>query len=143
MRNRPESQDEQTVLPSQNAETVVGSSLKIEGDLKSESDIRIDGEVTGSVMTKGNVHIGPGASVTATVQAANAFVAGRVTGDIMVQKSVSLESTARVKGNITSAELAIARGAQFNGASTMTGEETARVPAAKARAERSAELVSV
>lgn len=104
-------------------ETVVGATLKIEGELKSEGDIRIDGEVRGSVTTKGDVYIGPQAMVSATVQAANAIVAGRVNGDVSVTKQLTLESTARLKGNTTSSELVIARGAQFNGLSAMSSGE--------------------
>ncbi|MFH0830683.1 MAG: polymer-forming cytoskeletal protein [Parcubacteria group bacterium] len=106
-------------------ETIVGASLKIEGELKSEGDIRIDGEVRGSVTTKGDVFIGQNAVVSATVQATNASIAGRVTGDIMVNKQLSLEPTARVKGNTSSSEFSVARGAQFNGMSTMSGSEAA------------------
>ncbi len=122
-------------------ETVVGASLKIEGDLKSNGDIRIDGEVTGSVETKGDVFIGPEAAVNANVMATNAHVAGRVTGDIVVNKKLSLESSARVKGNVTSAELVVSQGARFNGTSSMTGEEADQVTA-KAKLARPEVVVS-
>jgi len=139
MRNR-EPEVEASITGKQ-PETVVGASLKIEGDLQSNGDIRIDGEVTGTVVTKGDVFIGPEANVSANVQATNAHIAGRVTGDISVQKKVSLESSARVKGNVTSAELVVSQGARFNGMSTMTGEELAEPRVAKSKA-REAELVT-
>ncbi|MFO0704953.1 MAG: polymer-forming cytoskeletal protein [Candidatus Andersenbacteria bacterium] len=142
MRNRQEDTNDIPLETTRAAETIVGTSLKIEGDLKSDGDIRIDGEVVGSVTTKGDVHIGPQAAVTATVMAANAFVAGRVAGDIVAQKRIALESTARVKGNLTSQELSIAQGAQFNGASTMAGQEASREATIK-KVSRPAALVSV
>ena len=40
------------------AETIVGPSVKIQGDLNSEGNIRIEGQVTGKVQTTQNVYVG-------------------------------------------------------------------------------------
>lgn len=123
------------------SETVVGSSLRVEGDLKSQGDIRIDGEVKGSIATDGAVLIGTSAKLLANVRAASVEVAGSVEGDITAAKRVALTETARVKGNLTCTELVIAQGAQFTGQSTMQGVESTavEVPASlDAKAEASA-----
>ena len=121
MRNRY--QPIENPIQPQSAETVIGSSLKIEGELKSQSDIRVDGEVSGTITTKGDVYVGQQANVSASIQATNAFVSGRVTGDIAVTKQLTLEASARVKGNVTAGEIVITKGAQFNGQCTMTSAE--------------------
>ena len=123
MRNKEPAQPEKIAPLEQPAETIVGASLKVQGDLKSDGDIRIEGEVQGSIITKGNVFIGGQASVEATIQAGSAQIAGKVMGDVSVSKRLELQSSARLKGNISAAELVIQQGAQFNGSSSMTGAE--------------------
>lgn len=100
-------------------ETVVGASLKVDGDLKSQGDIRIEGKVHGSIQTDGTVVIGPSAEITASIQAANAEISGRVEGDITVKERLSLTNSAKVKGNLISQELVIQQGAVFSGNSSM------------------------
>ncbi|MDP2587437.1 MAG: polymer-forming cytoskeletal protein [bacterium] len=123
MRNKEPVQPDNLLVSDQPAETIVGASLKVQGDLKSDGDIRIDGEVQGSIITKGSVFIGQQASVEASIQAGSAQICGKVAGDISVSKKLELQPSARLKGNISAAELVIQQGAQFNGSSSMTGAE--------------------
>lgn len=109
-------------------ETVVGASLKVDGDLKSQGDMRIEGKVHGSIQTDGTVSIGQGAEVTANITAANAEIAGQVEGDIKVKDRLSLTESARVKGNLTSQELVIAQGAVFSGTSAMPDPNQSLAP---------------
>jgi cytoskeletal protein CcmA (bactofilin family) len=104
-------------------ETVIGTSLHLEGDLKSQGDIKIEGEVQGTVSTEGSVSITSSAKVVAGVQASNVEIAGSLEGDVTAKQRISLSETARVKGNLSCAELVIAQGAQFTGASSMSGAE--------------------
>src|SRR6478672_1422993 len=83
------------------AETVVGPSVKIQGDLNSEGNIRIEGGVVGKVQTTQSVHIGEAAKLTADVQAGNAIVAGEVLGNIKVTGNLILQASARVAGDIS------------------------------------------
>ena len=59
------------------AETVVGPSVKIQGDLNSEGNIRIEGSVTGKIVTTQSVHVGDAAVIVADMQAGNAIIAGQ------------------------------------------------------------------
>lgn len=61
------------------AETVVGPSVKIQGDLNSEGNIRIEGQVTGKVNTSQGVYVNQGAKIAADIIAGNAVV-GRGAG---------------------------------------------------------------
>lgn len=103
------------------AETVVGPSVKIQGDLNSEGNIRIEGGVTGKVTTTQSVHIGEAAKLAADVQAGNAIVAGEILGNIKVTENLILQSTARIAGDITCAVLRVEDGAQFTGKCNMKG----------------------
>ncbi len=103
------------------AETVVGPSVKIQGDLNSEGNIRIEGAVAGKVQTTQSVHVGDHAKIAADVQAGNAIIAGEVQGNIRVTESLILQATARVAGDITCGILRVEDGAQFTGKCSMKG----------------------
>ena len=106
-------------------ETIVGASVKIEGDLIGDGDILIDGTVSGKIKTNKNLNIGPTAKVDADVEANNASIAGMVKGDIKIKGALIIQETGKVEGNITCSRLAIAEGGHFSGTSTMaeqTGE---------------------
>lgn len=103
------------------AETVVGPSVKIQGDLNSEGNIRIEGGVMGKVSTSQSVHIGEGAKLVADVTAGNAIVAGEVQGNIKVSGNLILQGSARIAGDISCAVLRVEDGAQFTGKCSMKG----------------------
>jgi cytoskeletal protein CcmA (bactofilin family) len=103
------------------AETVVGPSVKIQGDLNSEGNIRIEGQVAGKVHTTQSVHVGEAAKIAADVQAGNAIIAGEVQGNIKVSGNLILQSTARIAGDIACSILRVEDGAQFTGKCNMKG----------------------
>lgn len=100
-------------------ETIVGATVKIEGDLISEGDIKIDGLVVGKIKTTKNLYVGPMAKIEADVEAANALLAGVVKGDIKIKENLQIQETGKVDGNVTCSRLAIAEGAHFSGSCTM------------------------
>lgn len=102
-----------------NPETVVGPSVKIQGDLNSEGNIRIEGHVQGKVRTSQSVFIGNGAKIAADVLAGNAVIGGEVQGNIKVQGNLVLQSTAVIAGDITCQVLRVEDGAHFTGKCVM------------------------
>lgn len=104
-------------------ETIVGATVKIEGDLISEGDIKIDGLVTGKIKTTKNLFVGSMAKIEADVTAENAVLAGIVKGDLKIKEQLAIEETGRIDGNITCARLQIAEGAHFSGNCTMPEPE--------------------
>ncbi len=103
------------------AETVVGPSVKIQGDLNSEGNIRIEGSVSGKVKTSQSVHVGEAAKLNADINAGNAVVAGEVQGNLKISGNLVLTSTARIAGDIACSILRVEDGAQFSGKCVMGG----------------------
>jgi cytoskeletal protein CcmA (bactofilin family) len=101
------------------AETIVGTSVKLKGNLQSGGDITIDGSVNGEIKTKGSVNIGPNANVIANVKAKRVTVAGTVQGNIEAVERLTLTETGRVYGDVVVNLLSISAGAIFTGKSTM------------------------
>lgn len=103
------------------AETVVGPSVKIQGDLNSEGNIRIEGHVNGKVKTTQNVYVGQSAKITADILAGNSTIAGEVQGNIKVSGNLILQATAKINGDISCSVLRVEDGALFTGKCSMSG----------------------
>lgn len=94
----------------------------IEGDIRSESNIRVDGKVKGTIETKGRVVIGPSGMVEGEVTCQNGDIEGTLEGKVTSKELLSLKSTSRLNGDIFTEKLAIEPGAQFTGNCSMGGE---------------------
>jgi cytoskeletal protein CcmA (bactofilin family) len=91
----------------------------IEGEIKCESNIRIDGAFKGELSTKGRLVVGPAGRIEGNVYCQNAEIEGLVVGKLMVQQLLSLKGAAKVEGDIFTDKLAIEPGATFTGACNM------------------------
>lgn len=100
-------------------DTVLSASTILDGTLKSEGNIRLDGHFTGKLDITGNVLIGESAEINADIEARNISVAGIVRGNIIGNK-VQLLRTGRVWGDIKSSSLTTEDGAFIEGNVTMT-----------------------
>jgi cytoskeletal protein CcmA (bactofilin family) len=124
-------------VPTGAAETVVGTSVKLKGNLKSDGDITVDGSVNGEIKTKGTVTIGPNANIIANVHAKNVNIAGTVQGNVVATDRLSLSESGRVYGDISANILSISAGALFSGKSTMA--ENVREPEIELTVEKDEE----
>ncbi|KKU31673.1 MAG: hypothetical protein UX57_C0018G0022 [Candidatus Uhrbacteria bacterium GW2011_GWE2_46_68] len=104
-------------------ETIIAQGVKVEGDFKSQGDVVIDGEVSGSVETAQALHVGDHAIIHANVVAANAVIAGEVVGNLHISGMLEILASARVEGDIETQTISVAPGANMNGRlSTTTGK---------------------
>lgn len=100
-------------------ETVIGAGVVVNGTLHSDSDITIDGKLTGEIKTRGNVVIGPNALIKADITADSVSVAGQLKGNIDAVGETSIANTGKVQGNIVTNLLSVASGGVFLGRSSM------------------------
>lgn len=114
-----EKKEEVFTANSKDTETVVGSSVKLKGNLRSDGDININGSVSGDVKTKASVQIGPNANVVASVKAQNVYVSGTVQGNIAASETLKISETGKVYGDIHAGVLSVSPGAVFSGKCTM------------------------
>ncbi|MCX6797494.1 MAG: polymer-forming cytoskeletal protein [Candidatus Doudnabacteria bacterium] len=103
------------------AETVVGPSVKIQGDLNSEGNVRIEGQVNGKIRTSQSVFVNQGAKITADVAASNAIIGGEVQGNLKITGHLILQATAKLVGDIACSILRVEDGAQLSGKCAMNG----------------------
>lgn len=91
----------------------------IEGDVRTESDIRIDGTLIGTLNCQGRVIIGPRGKFDGEVQCENALIEGSFSGNITVRDSLTVNETAQISGDINTDKLVVHSGAVFNVACAM------------------------
>ena len=118
-----------------NAINLIGVGTEITGDVNSNGDIRIDGTLTGNLITKGKVVIGETGKVKGEVTCKNSDVSGVIDGKIVVSQLLSLKVSARVNGDIQTSKLAIEPGSKFTGNCNMN-EVSANDESPKPRFER-------
>jgi cytoskeletal protein CcmA (bactofilin family) len=102
-------------------ETLIGPSVHVKGDFKSQGNVQIEGQVTGTIQTGGNLKIGEQAKINANVAASNAWVAGSIKGNVMVGERLELSPSAKIEGDVSAKVLVMAEGAQLNGRCQMSG----------------------
>ncbi|MFN7302551.1 MAG: bactofilin family protein [Bacteroidia bacterium] len=113
---------------SPNILNIIGPGTSVQGDLVSEGDIRIDGNITGNIEARSRLVIGESSVVTGNIQARHATVSGLVKGNISVLETLLLKPGARIEGDITADKLVIESGAQFNGNCNMTSAKREGAP---------------
>jgi cytoskeletal protein CcmA (bactofilin family) len=95
--------------------SVIGPDLTIMGNLTSNGEVHVDGEVQGDVYAT-HVVVGEGARVTGGIMAQEIVVRGHIVGFLRGLK-VLLQATSHVEGDVLHRSLAIEQGAFFEGKS--------------------------
>ena len=110
--------------------TLLGRGAAFEGKLTFEGTVRIDGRFRGEVFSDDTLVIGEGALVEAEIDIGEIIIQGTVVGNIRARRSIEIHAPGRVKGDVTTPELQIAKGVIFEGRSFMEGvtEKMARQP---------------
>lgn len=94
---------------------------KIVGTIESASDIRIDGIVEGSVISKGRVVVGEKGKIKGDFICSCLDVSGTVDGKITTEDVLTLKNKSVVTGEVVVKKLIVESGAVFNGTCKMVG----------------------
>lgn len=102
---------------------------EITGDIVSDSNIIIEGEVIGNISCSGKVIIGNTGKITGNLVCIDAEIEGILEGELTIENLLVLRSTARITGDIETVRLAIEEGGFFEGACVMKkqGETSSRL----------------
>ncbi|HPV70496.1 MAG TPA: polymer-forming cytoskeletal protein [Candidatus Magasanikbacteria bacterium] len=112
--------------PGGDVETIVGPSVKVEGDFVSEGNIIIEGQVTGKIKTSKQLRVEEGAKVLADVTADSAIVSGEIRGNMRLATNLELTPTAKVYGDVSTKTLIVSAGAILQGHTLMDESEKSK-----------------
>jgi len=104
-----------------NTINLIANGTEVIGDVKSDSGIRVDGQLKGKMNIKGKVVVGNPGLVNGDIICKQIEVSGNVNGNIHAAELVSLKSSAKINGEIITRKLAIEPGAVFTGTCRMDG----------------------
>lgn len=93
----------------------------ITGDIVSEADFRLDGQLIGNFTSKGKIVIGPSGSITGDVNCKNADIEGSFNGKIEVTDMLNVKSKAYIQGEVIVSRLSVEPGAEFSASCVMKG----------------------
>ena len=98
---------------------LVGKGTRIEGDIYTDSSIRIAGKIKGKVICKNTLTLGEHGEIKGEVEAANAIIGGKIEGKLNVKEKLVLESRSSFIGELKARRLIVDEGALFEGTSSM------------------------
>jgi cytoskeletal protein CcmA (bactofilin family) len=107
-------------------DTVIGSSVVIDGPVSSKHPIKVDGIIHGSVSTKANLFVGSNSIIHGDIKGKNITICGKVNGNVTAKGRIIITSKAEISGNMSMEQLVVDEGAFFNGNCTM---QSAQKPA--------------
>ena len=102
--------NKEVAKPSETASSsinLIGAGTTIEGEIRSNGDIRIDGMVKGSVNSKSKIVVGSTGKIEGDIFCQNADVSGSIKGKTTVADMLFLKSTAMINGDIQTGKFVV------------------------------------
>jgi cytoskeletal protein CcmA (bactofilin family) len=97
------------------ANTVIGSSIVVDGEISGEEPITILGTVKGKVAVAQGVSVEAGATVEADIEGQTVTISGKVTGNVTAREKLELRPESKMVGNAKAPRIVVADGATFKG----------------------------
>ncbi len=107
----------------QKIKSLIGKSLFIKGDIRSDEELLIEGKVEGKLNVKNRVIIGKNGIVNAEIKAREIVIRGKVNGDVTASYKVEIEPEGILNGNIFSQRVHLTEGAIFKGNIDMSSKD--------------------
>lgn len=95
--------------------TIIGPTTEIHGEIHGAGHLLVLGTVIGDSDMKGSVTVSVGGSWRGRLGGEDLVIAGSVDGDVSARDRVEIRSTARIRGTVTAARIAIGEGAVVDG----------------------------
>lgn len=99
---------------------IIGRSIKINGDVKGDEDLVIEGDVSGTVELRNHsLTVGKEGTVKADIYARAITVDGTTDGDLFASERIAIRASANVRGNLLAPRVSLEDGARFKGSVEM------------------------
>ncbi len=91
----------------------------ITGDIVSQADFRLDGNLIGNFSSNGKLVIGPAGKVKGEINCQNVDIEGDFEGKIEVAETLSIKASAKIYGEVICEKLSVEPGADFSASCIM------------------------
>lgn len=106
---------------------LIGAGTVVEGKIRSQGSVRIDGKIVGDVIANDAVAIGISGEVEGNITAKNVTVGGKVRGTITASEKVVFEGKSIIRGDIRATRLVVDEGSIFDGKISMAEKTPSEV----------------
>ncbi len=93
----------------------IGTTMRLLGEIYSEEELYMDGEVEGKIEVRHRLTIGPNGKVKADVKAKELIVRGSIQGNVEAADKIDIMNGASIRGDVKTAGIVIEDGAYFKG----------------------------
>lgn len=104
-----------------NQQNMISQGTKIVGNISSNSDFRVEGNIEGELKTSGKVVVGKSGVISGSLIGENADFEGSFSGKLKLGGMLTLRSSAYIEGEVEISKLSVEPGATFNATCTMKG----------------------
>lgn len=98
-----------------NGTTLISAGTTVKGDISSNSDLRIDGTVSGNINSTSKIVVGSTGVVEGDIAGNQADIVGKVSGNIRTKDLLQLRGDCVINGNLFAGKLQVEPTAKFNG----------------------------
>ena len=93
----------------------LGSTMTVKGEVYSQEELFVDGEIQGSIELHHRLTVGPNGKVRANVKAKEVVVQGSIHGNVQSLEKIIIREKGSLVGDIKTAGIVIEDGAYFKG----------------------------
>ena len=104
-----------------NQQNMISQGTKIVGNISSNSDFRVEGNIEGELKTSGKVVVGKSGIINGSLIGENADFEGSFSGKLKLGGMLTLRSSAYIEGEVEISKLSVEPGATFNAICSMKG----------------------
>lgn len=120
--------------PVDNSVSVIGSGMKVTGDIETTGVVRIDGTINGSIRGAKQVLLGRTGAIHGDVLADEAVLGGTVVGSVITAQRVEIQSTCSIEGDVQTKSIVVLEGGVINGTVRMDAATGTRPSSTSAHA---------
>jgi cytoskeletal protein CcmA (bactofilin family) len=110
-------------LETKDDKTVIGEHIFIEGNIRGEGHLLIEGSMKGNIEMGGhNFIVGLKGRIEGEILAQNVCISGQMTGSVKAQGKVEIKKEADMSGDIKAKSISVEEGAYFKGSIELSRE---------------------
>jgi cytoskeletal protein CcmA (bactofilin family) len=106
--------------PASRHTATIGPAMHINGEIRTDEELLVDGEVEGSIVSHHLVTVGANGRVRANITAREVAIFGAVQGNIEVTEKIAIRDQGSLVGDIKTSGISIDDGAYFKGSIDIT-----------------------